>query len=179
VREYRFAGIEPCDQGDHGWVALTAERGKGAVRIPLSASDARELLPADPRLRTPAELLADGLRNTLRLFGEEPGAIRIEMRRTGDRQVIAARLRCAGGAEIPIACTAALLIGVRWNLRFEVHGAAAMQHTAAAEDADDDASEAPASDPLAAFRPAISGIDLSGFRRFNRRDPDLPELSQR
>ena len=54
-----------------------------------------------------------------------------------------------------------------------------MQHAGAAEDAHDAAGDDPASDPLAAFRPAISGIDLSGFRRFNRRDPDLPELSQR
>ena len=178
MREYRFAGIEPCDQGDHGWFALTAERGKGALRIPLSASDARELLPADPRLRNPAELLAEGLRNTLRCFGEEPEAIRIEVRRNGDRQIIAARLHCARGTEIPIACTAALLIGVRWDLRFEVHGAAAMEHAAAAE-GDHGAVGGEAPDPLAVFRPAISGIDLSGFRRFNRRGPDLPELSQR
>ena len=120
MREYRFAGIEPCEQGDHGWFVLAAVRGKGEVRIPLSASDARELIPADPRLRTPAELLAEGLRNTLRLFGEEPEAVRIEVRREGDRQVIGAGLCCAGGAELPIACTAALLIGLRWRLRFHV-----------------------------------------------------------
>lgn len=179
MREYRFAGIEPCDQGDHGWFTLTPERGKGAVRIPLSASDARELLPADPRLRTPAELLAEGLRNTLRCFGEEPDAIRIDVRRHGDRQVIAAKLHCAGGTAVPVACTAALLMGVRWNLRFEVHDTPPMQHAAATEHADSRAVADAAPDPLAVFRPAISGIDLSGFRRFNRRDPDLPELSQR
>ena len=169
MREYRFAGIEPCEQGDHGWFVLAAVQGKGEVRIPLSASDARELIPADPRLRTPAELLAEGLRNTLRLFGEEPEAVRIEVRREGDRQVIGAGLCCAGGAELPIACTAALLIGLRWRLRFHVQGAPPVKQAADVE---------AGADPLAAFRPAISDIDLTGFRPFNRPDPDLPELSQ-
>ena len=43
MQEYEFAGIEPCAHGDHGWFVVCAAAGRGEVRIPLSASDARAM----------------------------------------------------------------------------------------------------------------------------------------
>ena len=159
MREYEFAGIEPCAHGDHGWfvlapAALAPGGTREEVRIPLSAGAAREIVSADPRLRAPAELLADAMRNSLRVLAAKPIAVDLAVRKHAGRVVISARLRGAASPDVPLSCFAALLVGLRWELPFWVSLDQPGPGTG-----DEDAS----GDSLAVYRAAVDAIDFSGL----------------
>lgn len=149
MRDYEFSGIEPCAHGDHAWFLLEASEGTGEIRIPLSATDAREVLPSVRGLRSPAQIVADGLRNCLHVLGVVPEAVHLAVGKENSRVVIEAELHCAASADIALPCLAALIVGLRWDLPFRVTGVRGKREA-----------EAPGTDPLEVWRSALEGINL-------------------
>ena len=124
------------------------------------------MLPSQEGLRSPAPLVADGLRNSLHVLRVVPEAVHLAVQNEDRRLVVEVRLHCAASADIPIPCLAALIVALRWDLPFRVLGVREKPSAAAP-------------DPFSVYRPALEGIDFGGLPQPPRDDPPSGENSGR